>query len=175
MIRALLSALIIIAAVSSARAEVRVFLYPRYATNEKTVNLSEVAWVDGDADDAVKARRTEIPAKNFRDGFIDRSEITQALRARGLQEFRIIGSAVRIVPVDTTGEELEKLAQHAVKKGDAVKLYVRSGKILLETHGIASADAVPGDEIAIELGSAKNRKKIVKGIVREEHTVEVKL
>gem|GEM_PF-505142 len=175
MMRVLFATMFVIAAVSVAYADVRVFLYPRYSTNEKSVKLSEVAWIDGDSDDVAKARYIEIVSASYRDGFIDKNEIIRALRARGIEEFRIIGNAVRVVPYDDTEEKLDKLAQHAVKKGDAVKLYVRSGKILLETHGIASADALPGDEIAIELEGAKNKKKIVKGIVREEHTVEVKL
>ncbi|HEY1407029.1 MAG TPA: flagella basal body P-ring formation protein FlgA [Spirochaetota bacterium] len=174
MMRTILACVLFLASVP-AFAELKVFLYPRYATNEKTVNLSEVAWIEGEGDDAVKARRTEISVKSFRGGFLDRREITRVLREKGLDDFQIIGNAVRIVPLDTTGDELDKLALHAVKKGDAVKLLVRSGKIILETNGVASADALPGDVIAVEIEKGKNKKKTVKGTVHEEHTVEVKL
>jgi hypothetical protein len=174
MMRAFLASVIILSGIP-AMAGVKIFLYPRYQTGDKMVSVSEIAWVEGDGDDAVKIRRTEIPEKIFHDGFIDRRELTAVLRASGSGDYIIVGNAVRIMPPDTHDEDLAKMTAHAVKKGDAVKLIVKSGKISIETHGVATTDGLPGDLIQVELELVKNKKKCVKGVVREEHLVESRI
>jgi hypothetical protein len=158
-----------------AHAGIKVFLYPRYATDESTVKVSEVAWIDGDEETVLKAKNAVMSAKVYKDGFIDRREITAALQAQGINNFTVIGNAVRIAAPDRSGEEAEQLAMQAVKKGDQVKLLLKKGRIVIEARGIASDDAVPGDVIQVEIEMVKNRKRTVKGTVLEEHFVEVKL
>ena len=158
-----------------AHAGIKVFLYPRYATDESTVMVREIAWIDGDEETAQRAKNAVMSARAYKDGFIDRREVAAALRANGVDDFSVIGNAVRITAPDRSGEEAQRLAEQAVKKGDQVKLLLKKGRIVIEARGIAADDAVPGDEIQVDIEMAKNRKRTVKGTVRDDHFVEVKL
>ena len=62
-------------------ADVKVFLYPRFETKADSVRIEEIAWVDGDAEQADKTRKLTISSSIFRDGFIDRRELTSILKS----------------------------------------------------------------------------------------------
>lgn len=163
-------AALLVAYAAAASADVKLFLYPR-CEGEGTLCVAAVAWVDGDAEDVAKVRAVRIDSKYFRDGFVDRSELTAILKRSAVEGFSIVGSSVRITKPDREKIDVEELAAQSVKRGDAVKVMVKGRGISVETRGTASADALPGDELVVELA----RKKNVKGILCSEHLVEVRL
>ena len=169
--RAAVTLLFLALSCAAAYADVKLLLYPKCEADGASLPVSSIAWVDGDEDDAAKVRAIRIDAKFFKDGYVDRSEITAILKRAGVQEFSIVGSSVRVTKPDKTKVDLDELAEQSVKRGDAVKVLVKGHGISVETHGTVSADALPGDEIVVEL----SRKKSIKGILCSEHVVEVRL
>jgi hypothetical protein len=155
-------------------ADVKLFLYPRFETEENSVRVEEIAWVEGDADQTDLARKISISSGIYRDGFVDRRELALILKSSGIESFTIIGNSVRVTRPKVSKadrDKLDELAEHAVKKGDLVTVVVRSKKITLETHGKVSKDAVPGDEVIVDL----DKKRSVKGCLKEDHRVEVRI
>ena len=167
--KAIFTLLLCVCAVSAASADVKIFLYPR-CEGEGSILLSSAAWIEGDADETARLRALSIEKRFFKDGYLDRRELTQILKERFSGSYTIIGSSVRVSAPAAEEIDIEELAEQAVKKGDAVKVLVRRKGITLETHGIVTADALPGDEVAVEVG----KKKMVKGVLKEEHVVEVR-
>jgi hypothetical protein len=173
MMRHCIFALFLLAAVP-AFAEIKIFLYPRCEADGKSVRVEEIAWVEGDAEKIEAIKKILIDEKTYRDGFIDRRELARIFKDAKVEEYTIVGNSVRISK--PTGdkaekEKLEKLAVHAVKKGDAVKVLIKSNKITLEIHGTVAKEAFPGDEVTVDL----DKKRSVRGILHEERTVEVKI
>ena len=166
---ALTFALLALAAVS-ASADVKLYLYPRCEA-EGSLPVSAVAWVDGDEDEVAAVRALKIDAKYFKDGYLDRSELASILKRASIEGASIVGSSVRITKPAKKEVDLDELAAQSVKRGDAVKVLVKGKGISLETHGTVSADALPGDEVVVELA----RKKSIKGTLCQEHLVEVRL
>lgn len=156
---------------AAAYADVKLFLYPRCEAEGGSLPMSSAAWIDGDEDDVARVRAIRIDGKFFKDGYVDRSELTAILKRAAVQDFSIIGSSVRVTKPDKAKVDLEELTEQSVKRGEAVKVMVKGHGISVETHGTVSADALPGDEIVVEL----SRKKSVKGILCNEHVVEVRL
>lgn len=173
MIKRLLAIAFILGSVFPAYAELKVFLYPRCASGDTSVLLSEIAWVEGDSEISPKARRVSFDRSMFIDGFLDAREVRNELNSQGYSDVVIVGNAVRIVKPDTAAIELERLAVHAVKRGDSVKVFIRIKGIYAELRGKAAADALVGDELFVDVETLK--KRTVKGIVRENHEVEVRL
>jgi hypothetical protein len=155
-------------------ADVKVFLYPRFETEETSVRVEEIAWVEGDAEQADKTRKITISSNIYRDGFIDSRELTSILKSAGVETFSIIGNSVRVTKPKVSKADrskLDELAEHAVRKGDIVTVVVKARKITLETHGKVMKDAVPGDEVTVDL----DKKRSVKGCLKEDHRVEVRI
>ncbi|MGL4368950.1 MAG: flagella basal body P-ring formation protein FlgA [Spirochaetota bacterium] len=165
----ILTSVLFLCAASAACADVRIYLYPRCEAGKSSVSFSSAAWVEGDEDDAAKVRAITVDERFYKDGYIDSSEIRSLLKSRFAGKFSIIGTSVRIFPPEPEKVDLDELALQSVKKGEGVTVVVKRKGITLETHGIAADDALPGDEISVEIG----KKKIVKGVLREEHVVEV--
>ena len=160
---------LVVCSLSAASADVKIFLYPR-CEGEGSILLSSAAWIEGDADETAKLRALSIDKKFFKDGYLDRREIASILNEKFSGSYTIIGSSVRVTAPAAEVVVIEELAAQSVKKGDAVKVIVRRKGITLETQGVAAADALPGDEVSVELG----KKRMVKGILQEEHIVEVR-
>jgi hypothetical protein len=167
----LMLAILLVGIASAASAEVKLILFPRCEGTGGSLPVSSIAWADGDEEEAAKVRAVRIDEKYYKDGYIDRTKLTAVLKRAGFAQVSIVGSSIRVTKPDRAKIDLEELAEQSVKRGDAVKVLVKGKGISVETHGTVSADALPGDEVQVEL----SRKKSIKGTLCNEHCVEVRL
>lgn len=155
-------------------ADVKLYLYPRCEFEGQSLKIENIAWVDGDPDSVDLVKKMPLSENIWKDGYVDSREIDFLLRKEPIGLYSVIGNSVRIVKtvgVRAEKEKIEKIAAHAVKKGDSVTVIVSSRKITLKTRGSVSKGAFPGDEVSVEL----DKKRIVRGILKEDRIVEVRI
>jgi hypothetical protein len=155
-------------------ADVRIYLYPRCEFEGQSLKFENIAWIDGDSEAIERIKKIQISDITWKDGYVDRREIDNILKNEQIGLFSVIGNSVRVkksVGVRAEKEKIEKMAEQSVKKGDQVTVLVVSRKITLKTHGLVSKSAFPGDEVPVEI----SKKRFVRGILKEDRVVEVRI
>jgi hypothetical protein len=166
----LCSAMLLAAACATAAyADASLYLYPRAELKAGGIAFSDVAIIQSDPATAEKIRGAVVGDALIADGYLDESEIRQALA--GLVEGRlsIYGTGVRVAgaPKGAAAEA----APAAVKKGAPVRFHVIHSGISVEMAGTALRDGSVGDVIPVKLkGNA-----VSNGTIINEHVVELQL
>ncbi len=149
-------------------AEVNIYLFPRVDRGRNPLTLSDMGKIDGDTEAAGAA---SIPVNDalFADGYVDRRELIDLVRANVEGRVNIYGSGVKVnvVEKDSVREE----PRIVVRKGNSVRFQVVNSRIHVEQTGTALQDGAVGEEIPVKLkGSAVSRGRIL-----NERVVELAL
>ncbi|MBP7738153.1 MAG: flagella basal body P-ring formation protein FlgA [Spirochaetes bacterium] len=159
--RVFLSVLILLLASTASWAEVSMYLFPQVERGRNPLVLSDLGTIEGDTATA-GIGSIVIEDSVFADGYIDRKEIIDLIRAHADGRVNIYGSGVRVhvseVPDTGTGDE----RRIVVRKGSAVRFQVVNSIVRVGQMGTALQDGAIGDEIPVKLkGSAVSRGRVV--------------
>jgi hypothetical protein len=166
----LCSAMLLVAAcATSAFADTSLYLYPRAELKTGGIAFSDIAIIESDPETAAKIRGTAVSDELFADGYLDESEIRQALAGLVDGRLNIYGTGVRVAAAGK-GAATEK-ATVAVKKGAPVRFHVIHSCVRVEMGGTALRDGSVGEVIPVKLkGNA-----VTNGTIINEHVVEMQL
>jgi hypothetical protein len=160
--------LLVAACVAGAFADTSLYLYPRAEIKAGGIAFSDIAIIESDRETAEKIRSTAVSDVLLTDGYLDESEIRQALAGLVDGRLSIYGTGVRVAA--GKGAAADK-APVAVKKGAAVRFHVIRSCVRVEMTGTALRDGSVGDVIPVKLkGNA-----VSNGTVINEHVIEMQL
>lgn len=164
------SAILLVAACAvGAYADASLYLYPRAEMKAGGLAFSDIAIIESDMDTAARIGSAVISDALVSDGYLEESEIRQALAGMTNGRLSIYGSAVRVAVTAKPAPSAD--AAVAVKKGAQVRFHVIRSCVRVEMSGIALQDGAVGEVIPVKLkGSAVSR-----GTVVNERTVELEL
>lgn len=172
--RLLITTLMCLLFSGSVFAEVVVLLLPRAAA-VGSLRVRDLARVD--ALDRVRGavENIEVPEKLYQDGYLDRREIGELIRAHVKDLVLIYGNAVKISAKEgnaARGKKAGSSSKHPViKSGEQVNIVVRKNGISVLLTGTALGSGKVGETLSVRLKDAKK----LNGIVREDKTVQVQL
>jgi len=153
MLRVFLLLILIFPVTLSAR--VSIYLIPEVQTYNSSLTLSDIAGIEGEH--AEQAGSLAIPQSLYKDFIVDRRELNDFLALSLMQSFAVFGNGVKITfnnkPDDSLSIKTEKPV--LVKKGDYVKLVVRSKGITIEMTGKSLDNGTADDEISVRLKNGK--------------------
>ena len=166
----LCSAMLLAAACATAAfADASLYLYPRAELKAGGISYSDVAIIQSDPATAEKIRGTKVNDALLADGYLDESEIRQALAGVVEGRLNIYGTGVRI---DGTAKgAAAETATPAVKKGTPVRFHLVHAGVSVEMNGTALHDGSAGDVIPVKLKG----NTVSNGTIINEHTVELQL
>jgi hypothetical protein len=149
-------------------AEVTIYLYPRVDRGKNALVLNDLGTIDGD-DEAAKVGSIGIEDTLFADGYIDRKELIDLVRAHVAGRVNIYGSGVRVS--DAVTGAVQEEPRVVVRKGSLVRFQVVSSRVRVEQAGTALQDGAVGEEIPVKLkGTTVSRGRIL-----NERVVELAL
>ncbi len=150
-------------------ADVDLYLYPRVERGEGGLVLSDIASIGADGETANLIGNVVIDARLHADGYLDRSDIMEALGEGGVGRIRIHGGGVRVVTRASSTDGTRPPV--AIRKGAAVRFQVVTGNVRVEVTGIAMHDGSPGDQIPVQLKG----KTVSRGIIVNDRIVKLEL
>lgn len=149
--------------------EVELYLIPRAERGEADLLISDIAMIKGSGESAARIGSLAIEPQLHADGYLDRSDITEALRAGGAEKVRIHGAGVRVV--SPGGEGVPARSAPVVRRGAAVTFRAVRGNVIVEIKGTAMGDGAEGEIIPVQVKG----KTVSRGRVVDERTVELAL
>jgi hypothetical protein len=153
----------------SAYADASLYLYPRAHLKAGGLSFSDVAIIEADQETSARIGGAPVDGGLIADGYLDESEIRQALAGLVAGRLSIYGTGVRVA--DGAKPAALGNAAVAVKKGAQVRFHVKNSRIRVEMTGTALQDGAVGDVIPVKLkGSAVSR-----GTVLNERNIELEL
>ncbi len=157
------------AAGSAFPSEVELYLVPRVERGEADLLISDIAMIKGSGESAARIGSLAIDPRFHADGYLDRSDITEALRAGGEEMVRIHGAGVRVASIEGGGAHSRGAT--VVRRGAVVTFRAVRGNVIVETRGTAMGDGAEGEIIPVQVKG----KTVSRGRVVDERTVELAL
>ncbi len=147
--------------------EASIYLVPRVALGGGPLELRDIARIEVRDGDREALGAITIDGALYADGYVDRREISDLVKARFQGTVMIFGGGVAVAGARQVPEESRDSAM-AIRKGEKVRYSVHRGGVRIEINGVAMEDGVEGDEVRVKL----HTNKIVPGKVSPGAKVE---